>query len=51
MAKAFAKFGKNLTDPNTGISFKQPSNFKVINKFNTGKPFNLSDLDKTINSS
>lgn len=51
MAKAFGKFGKNLTDPETGEQFNQPSNFKVKNKFNTGKPINLSILDKTINSS
>ncbi|YP_008475018.1 hypothetical protein, partial (mitochondrion) [Candida oxycetoniae] len=51
MAKAFSKFGKNLTDPNTRISFRQPSNFKVTNKYQLGKPINLSNLERTINSS
>lgn len=51
MAKAFVKFGKNLTDPETGVSFNQPSNFKVINQFNTGKPIDLNKLDQTLDSS
>ena len=51
MAKAFGKFGQNLTDPETGIQFHQPSNFKVQNIFNIGKPIDLPILDKTINSS
>jgi len=50
MAKTFQKFGKSLKDPESGIQFFQPTNFRVSNQFNT---FNASpdDLDKIINAS
>lgn len=53
MAKAFAKFGKNLKDPETEIEFYEPKNFKVKNIFNRSaiKPMNMEEIDKIFNSS
>jgi len=51
MAKAFAKFGNNLKDPQTEVMFYQPKNFKVKNVFNTNKPMKMEEIDKIIHSS
>lgn len=49
MKKAFQKFGFNLKDPQTDLSFYNSTEFKVINDFKTYKG-NLDDLYKKLNS-
>lgn len=49
MRKSFKKFGFNLKDPDTDLTFYESTNFKVINDFKTHK-MDLNKLDKIMNS-
>jgi len=48
MRKAFQKFGKDLTDPETGLGLKVPTELKVKHDF--GGP-EIRKIDESLNTS
>ena len=48
MRKAFQKFGKDLTDPETGLRLKVPTELKIKHDF--GGP-EIRKIDESLNTS
>jgi hypothetical protein len=49
MSNAFKKYGFNLKDPGTVLTFYNSREFKVINDYKTHKT-DLDELNKALNS-